>query len=158
MALLIPELLLLIALGSAAWWIFSKPGRNSKSNRDKLLGGAAVLAGVVLSLRGAPIFGAPIGLYGLTLLGIQAGGAQGNRQGGRQGPNQGREYNTPPTSHTMTVPEAREILGVDRDAGEDEIRTAHKTLIKKLHPDAGGSAALTRQVQEARDVLLADIA
>jgi hypothetical protein len=153
MALLIPEILLLIALGSAAWWIFTKPGRNSKSNRDKLLGGAAVLAGVVLSLRGAPVFGAPIGFYGLALLGIQAGGFQSNRQG----PNQGSEYSAPPTSQSMSVSEAREILGVDRDAGEEEIRAAHKTLIKKLHPDAGGSAALTRQVQEARDVLLADI-
>lgn len=147
MALLIPALFILIALGSAAWWMFAKPERNTKRNRDRLLGVVAVLAGVVLSLRGAPLFGAPIGFYGLALLGIQVGGGL---HGGTQGPGP----QMPGNSGTMSVEDAREILGVDRNAGEDEIRAAHRSLIKKLHPDTGGSAALTRQVQEARDVLL----
>ena len=58
----------------------------------------------------------------------------------------------------MSVAEAREILGVDADADAAAIRAAHRRLMKKLHPDTGeGSAALARQVQEARDLLLANL-
>ena len=47
-----------------------------------------------------------------------------------------------------------ELLGVARDATSDEIRVAFNRLIKRVHPDQGGSAALARQLTEARDVLL----
>lgn len=54
----------------------------------------------------------------------------------------------------MTVEEAAEILNVDQSADAASITTAHRNLLKKLHPDTGGSAYLTRQLNEARDVLL----
>jgi len=63
-------------------------------------------------------------------------------------------------SHPQNPPgsslaDARDILGVDANASEDDIRKAHRDLMKKIHPDTGGSPALARQVQEARDTLLA---
>lgn len=54
----------------------------------------------------------------------------------------------------MAVTEARETLGVGPDADRDEILAAHRRLVQRVHPDRGGSAALTRRLNEARDVLL----
>ncbi len=49
---------------------------------------------------------------------------------------------------------ARSILGVAEDATADDIRAAHRRLVAGVHPDKGGSADLTRQINAARDVLL----
>lgn len=54
----------------------------------------------------------------------------------------------------MTRDEARRLLNVPADATREEIRTAHRRLIARVHPDVGGSADLTRQVNDARDTLL----
>ncbi len=50
--------------------------------------------------------------------------------------------------------EARSILGIDRTADADAIRSAHRRLIASVHPDRGGSTDLTRRVNAARDLLL----
>jgi DnaJ family protein C protein 19 len=56
----------------------------------------------------------------------------------------------------MQASEARTLLGVRDDANVEEIRAAHRRLIAKVHPDAGGSAGLASQLNAARDALLAD--
>ncbi len=57
----------------------------------------------------------------------------------------------------MSASEASKVLGVSQTAGADEVIAAHKKLIAKVHPDAGGSAELASRVNQARDVLLARI-
>ncbi|MCE4222683.1 J domain-containing protein [Methylobacterium sp. C25] len=53
----------------------------------------------------------------------------------------------------MTQEEAYQILGLERGASLEEVRAAHRTLMKRLHPDQGGSAAFAARVNAARDRL-----
>ncbi|HEY4170594.1 MAG TPA: DnaJ domain-containing protein [Reyranella sp.] len=54
----------------------------------------------------------------------------------------------------MTRQEALATLGLQEGASEEEIRAAHRRLILRMHPDAGGSAELAARINRAKDVLL----
>ena len=58
----------------------------------------------------------------------------------------------------ISLQDARAILGVGPRAEPDEIRAAHRRLIRTVHPDRGGTGGLAAQLNAARDRLLAEAA
>jgi curved DNA-binding protein len=46
-----------------------------------------------------------------------------------------------------------QILGVNKDASQEEIKAAYRKLAKKYHPDLGGDPEKFKEINEANDVL-----
>lgn len=55
------------------------------------------------------------------------------------------------------IADARAVLGVAAGADATQIKAAHRRLMAEQHPDRGGSADRARQVNAARDTLLAGL-
>jgi hypothetical protein len=80
-----------------------------------------------------------------------------NRQGWRE---YFAEQDAAGTSHQNTsapvdeLAEAYDVLGLNPGATDEEIKAAHRELMKAVHPDHGGSSYLASKINEARDRLL----
>jgi hypothetical protein len=59
-------------------------------------------------------------------------------------------------SPKMTRDEAMAILGLKGKVTPDDVRAAHRRLMKTAHPDLGGSDYLAAKINEAKEFLLQD--
>lgn len=76
-----------------------------------------------------------------------ASGSGAANSGPNAGPNAG-------PNRGMTRDEALGILGLGADPSAEDVRAAHHRLMKKLHPDQGGTNYLASKVNQAKDALL----
>ena len=61
---------------------------------------------------------------------------------------------SPASGKPMSRKEAYGILDLEPGANTEEIKAAHHRLMKKLHPDQGGSTYFATKINQAKDVLL----
>lgn len=138
--------LALLLVGLAAWLIWT--GRLQRlTGTDGVMLGLAIV-GAILAARGKPIIGGiPLGIALLHLLrrmkSLPAKPVQGAARVASQRP-----------ADSAAIIEARALLGLDRAADAEAIRAAHRRLIARNHPDAGGTQALAEKINQARDLLL----
>lgn len=79
-------------------------------------------------------------------------------QSGEWTGSQQQDNSSPPQNDgDMSVDEARNILGIAAGASKQEISYAHRKLMAKLHPDKGGSTYLATRVNQAKDLLIAQL-
>jgi hypothetical protein len=125
--------LLLVGAAALGWWAWKT--RDSQAMR---LGDVAAVVAALIGLR---MLGRGEQLTALLALG-GAGWWLWFRRSGPRGVSMSRE-------------EASGLLGVPVNAAPDQVRAAHRRLVARVHPDAGGSVDLAMRVNAARDVLLA---
>ena len=65
-----------------------------------------------------------------------------------------KKTNTPSVLSDMPLEEAYLILGLSPGIGRDDVFAAYRNLMKRLHPDQGGTSYLASRVNQAKDVLL----
>jgi len=168
-----PTLLIGVIALALVWWLVKSFARSDPRYFAMIMAKLGRTAGGVLALASAALFfvrgesflALPLAVIGLSLLGWQPASElmttylrgrrvpppAGNTEDGG-GTGQRRAASANPGR--MTEHEALQVLGLQPGAGADEVMRAHRSLIKKLHPDQGGSTYLAARVNEAKDILL----
>jgi DnaJ family protein C protein 19 len=115
-----------------------------------------VLAGVALRARMYWLAAALAGLGLARVLGVLSRSSTADPIGGSE--QSARQRGDDARSHhghsTMTRAQAYALLGLAEGASREEIVAAHRRLVQRVHPDAGGTDLLAAQINQARDVLL----
>lgn len=135
-----------VILGCLVLLVLVSAGRRSQSVRLRpewrFLSAAGALAAFVaaglMAFHEAWVVAIPLIIVGAALLGST-----------RIKP---RRTSTPPQG--MSLDEARSMLGVGPEATPEQIQSAYRRLMERVHPDKGGASGLAAQLNAARDRLL----
>ena len=119
---------------------------------QKAAGGVLMAFAALLMIRGQfevaiGLFAVGMGLFGKAHLLPNGFGPK---------PADQSQTSTPPPRGKVILPkdEALAILGLKAGATAEDIKLAHKRLMKDFHPDKGGTDYLAAKINEAKDVLL----
>lgn len=59
-----------------------------------------------------------------------------------------------PKETVVTREEALDILGLEEDANIQQVKTAYKALMRKVHPDNQGSQWMAAKLNQAKEILM----
>jgi hypothetical protein len=76
-----------------------------------------------------------------------ASGGHGRGSAGSSG------QSSPRRSQRMSRQEALQVFGLDESATREDVQREYRRLMRKVHPDLGGSSYLAAKINEAKDVL-----
>lgn len=129
-------LVVLIAAG-LGWMLFT--GRIARPDMRQMGAMVAALVGAAVAARGNMVIGGGMAIAGLVWLMRKPAPV-------RQQP---QSIEADPRTR-----EALDLLGLPPNADRTAVMEAHRRLIARNHPDAGGTEALARNINAARDYLL----
>ena len=144
-----------VLLGGVALVVFAllslsaSEGEHGRKRVENTLFGALVVAAVVLVLARAGLAWLGIGLALLWGAARKYGNSDRRDSKARTG---SAPAATPASD--MTRAEAYAVLGLDLDAPEERILAEYRRLMKKVHPDQGGTTYLATRLNQAKEVLL----
>ena len=135
--------LLAVLLGGWLGWLILT-GRMGRPSSGQIAALILAVVGGAIAARGRPVIGGGMAILGLAWL-------------SRKAPSL-RSVKAPPSGDSVQddarMRDALELLGLPRDADRTAVVDAHRRLIARTHPDAGGTEALARTINAARDYLL----
>jgi hypothetical protein len=153
-----PPFLIALVIVVGGFWLLRKAGRTPPAAMRLLIqkvgGGALIAVAALLTIKGQWNFAIGLFAVGMGLIGkasLLPNGLGWNKSAGFQ-----TQQDAPPQRGKVRLPrdEALAVLGLKAGASADEVKQAHKRLMKDFHPDLGGSDYLAAKINEAKDVLL----
>jgi DnaJ family protein C protein 19 len=94
---------------------------------------------------------APVLRFLPLLQGLLGGRSADEADASRRPPGPSPGNGSPP--RRMTRQEALQVFGLDESATREDVQREYRRLMRKVHPDLGGSGYLAAKLNEAKDVL-----
>ncbi|HEX4339608.1 MAG TPA: DnaJ domain-containing protein [Polyangiaceae bacterium] len=131
---------------------FSAPDKGRKQIEDMLLGALTVGAIVLVLTK----LGMPWLALALALLVTSVKRYTGGKRAAAEPTADTRRESASPRQvrGRMTRDEALRVLGLPPGATREQIVAEYRRLMKRVHPDQGGTTYLATQLNEAKDCLL----